>query len=389
MRGFIFFTFTVLLSILSTNNIFAQVTIGSSEPPMKGALLDLKQNSDGTSSKGLALPRVELISNKTLTVASGGAAEANHIGMIVYNTKTIETSKEEILCPGVHTWNGTRWIPMIPYPKYDTSVQPLAGPTPDLTDSRDGETYHTARFHSVKTTYSCKTGTNHTIVDAGIWMTQNLRYTGSLTNSPADNYVRMQYYTPSNTGANTARIRENGKLYNWAAASSQKGNTTTGDGNADNPPTYVSNEEGYGKPDAAKEIRRQGICPDGWHLPTHTEFYELKDALILRPDLYSSQTTASQANVGNIMKSTLSGSGTYQGTSKTADKGGFAGLLTGFANQDRVTGYGVSGFWWTSSSKMTVNSYKQRVDNSTTGVDNNSSSRNNHFAVRCKKDDIN
>ena len=387
MRDFIYYTFTILL-LTSPIKVFSQVTIGSSVPPAKGALLDLKQNNDGSSNKGLALPRVELAANNILTVASGSTEEINHIGLVVYNTKTIVTNKEELLCPGVHVWNGKRWTPAVPYPEYGAAPPSLAGPTADLIDSRDGESYHTARFHSVKWVYSCEKGTTYTLVDAGIWMTQNLRYTGSLSNSPADNYVNMQYYTPSNTGANTARIRENGKLYNWAAASSQKGNTTTGDGNADNPPTYVSNDEGYGKPDAATETRRQGICPDGWHLPTHTEWYELKDALILRPDLYSSQTSASSSNVGNVMKSTLSGSGTYQGTSKTADKGGFAGLLTGFANQNRVTGYAVSGFWWSSSSKMTVNSYKQRVDNSTTNVDSDGSSRNNLFSVRCKKNNI-
>jgi hypothetical protein len=43
-----------------TQSIQAQVTIGSDTEPNKDALLDLKQNNTGSSSKGLLLPRVSL-----------------------------------------------------------------------------------------------------------------------------------------------------------------------------------------------------------------------------------------------------------------------------------------------------------------------------------------
>lgn len=196
----------------------------------------------------------------------------------------------------------------------------------------------------------------------------------------------MQYSNPSNTGADAARIRANGKLYNWAAATFQKGNTTDGQGNVDNPPTFDANDEQRGKPGATTEVKRQGVCPVGWHLPTDTEFYTLTEALKLQPELYSSQTTA-DSNVGNVMKSTTGGAGSFQGTSKTSDQGGFDGLLTGFANTTSgISGYGVSAFWWSSSSFNLNNAYKRRVDNSTSSVDKDASARNNLFPVRCKKD---
>ena len=42
-------------------HIQGQVTIGTSVSPHQDALLDLKENSNGTATKGLLLPRVELI----------------------------------------------------------------------------------------------------------------------------------------------------------------------------------------------------------------------------------------------------------------------------------------------------------------------------------------
>jgi uncharacterized protein (TIGR02145 family) len=377
---------SIAILALVPTGAFSQVTIGSTEAPSKGALLDLKENLNGTSNKGLMLPRLELAANNILTIASGAASNSDYIGAVVYNTTKIETSEADRLCPGVHVWTGSKWQPLVLYP-INTIPPSLAGPEADLVDSRDGETYHTARFHSVKAgnPYSC-TSVEVVIIDAGIWMTQNLRYTQGLTNSPADTYIAMQYYTPSNTGATAARIRENGKLYNWAAASSQKGNTTTGQGNVDNPPAYDANNEGYNQAGATTEVRRQGVCPPGWHLPTDTEWYILTEALKLRPDLYSSQTTATDANAGNVMKNSTEAAGAYLGTSKPSDQGGFAGYLVGFANQNRVTGYGVSNHWWASSSYNGANSWKRRVDNSTSSIDWSPSSRNNHFSVRCKKD---
>lgn len=92
----------------------AQVTIGSSNPPVNGSILDLKQeNQTGANSKkGLGLPRVSLegISRldpcvKTADLQPGDNEE--HIGLIVYNTKLDMT---EGLCPGLYVWDGDKWI---------------------------------------------------------------------------------------------------------------------------------------------------------------------------------------------------------------------------------------------------------------------------------------
>lgn len=93
----------VLLSLcsllLSSGTISAQVTIGSSVEPDADAILDLKEKSDGTSQKGLLLPRVNL---RTSTDAYPLTTHVE--GMLVYNKKDSTTIK-----PGVFYNDGTQW----------------------------------------------------------------------------------------------------------------------------------------------------------------------------------------------------------------------------------------------------------------------------------------
>jgi len=105
-----------------------QVTIGATEPPVGGAMLDLKENdSNGgvTAYKGLALPRVKLSDlNKLypmfLTDPNDPASAANadydtdpeklamdrmHTGLTVYNVNIC-------LGRGVWVWAGNEWQPL-------------------------------------------------------------------------------------------------------------------------------------------------------------------------------------------------------------------------------------------------------------------------------------
>lgn len=78
----------------------AQVTIGSESSPNNNALLDLKENSSGTSTKGLLLPRVTLSSTTSFSPLSAHVA-----GMTVYNTATTGD-----VTPGYYINDGTRWV---------------------------------------------------------------------------------------------------------------------------------------------------------------------------------------------------------------------------------------------------------------------------------------
>lgn len=91
------FTFVIFVS---SPLVQGQVTIGSGKAPDKGALLDLKENEDGTSQKGLLLPRVALVSENEPSPLTEHIA-----GMYIYNT-----TKNSELEEGNYFNNGLKWI---------------------------------------------------------------------------------------------------------------------------------------------------------------------------------------------------------------------------------------------------------------------------------------
>lgn len=118
MIRFIRQTLPTLGLLILAAQLNAQVSIGSLRPPATGTILDLKEDkslsSNATSTLGLGLPRVELISitipdTKTLaqTIKGNGATEnweaKAHTGLLVYNIGTATIQK------GLYVWNGQEW----------------------------------------------------------------------------------------------------------------------------------------------------------------------------------------------------------------------------------------------------------------------------------------
>lgn len=92
--------FLLALIIISVSQLQAQVTIGSGGSPHSDALLELKENDSGTSSKGLLLPRVSLMSTYLPDPLSG------HVeGMTVYNQAT-----QNDVTPGYYYNDGMQWL---------------------------------------------------------------------------------------------------------------------------------------------------------------------------------------------------------------------------------------------------------------------------------------
>lgn len=122
-------TLTIILLGLFFLSVKAQVTIGTGEEPIAGALLQLKSIDNITDDtknayKGLALPRVTLSDKNQLypmflnspddpTSGPDAAYQADkpgidksHTGLIVYNL-TGDDDKE--LCLGLNQWDGEKW----------------------------------------------------------------------------------------------------------------------------------------------------------------------------------------------------------------------------------------------------------------------------------------
>lgn len=113
------------LAVASTAK--AQVTIGNSDPPIQGTLLQLKENDnpEENASKGLILPRVQLSDKNNLFPMFADPSNNNtpnsdyanpdykneqdklHTGLIVFNTNRCAPFGK-----GVFLWNGQKWYPI-------------------------------------------------------------------------------------------------------------------------------------------------------------------------------------------------------------------------------------------------------------------------------------
>lgn len=126
----------VTLLLFFTLCLEAQVTIGSSTPPHNDALLDLKEESNGTSTKGLLLPRV------SLKATNDPEPLTDHVaGMTVYNTTPSNINDPSYdakyhVSKGFYYNDGTKWeklylggtnwfyMPSIMIPTSSPGVQP-------------------------------------------------------------------------------------------------------------------------------------------------------------------------------------------------------------------------------------------------------------------------
>ncbi|MDH6354402.1 hypothetical protein M2132_000730 [Dysgonomonas sp. PH5-45] len=118
---FIFYAAFFLMAQYYSCFLQAQATIGSSDEPNKGSLLDLKERSgvNENSTKGLLLPRVNLEDINELypmfeksDVSYNATEKKKHTGLLVYN---LTDSPPKKLCPGVYSWSSAEWI-RIPEP---------------------------------------------------------------------------------------------------------------------------------------------------------------------------------------------------------------------------------------------------------------------------------
>ena len=136
------------------NSILSQVTIGSGIKPNEGVILDLKEKAGGgaNSTRGLALPRVQLTTISSLDDIDTDLDKNAHIGLTIYVPKEFENN-----CPGVYIWMGSVWNGI----NTDASKAPEFITETDI----DGNVY-TAKIFKRN---GCKGGT--------YWFTSNLRTT--------------------------------------------------------------------------------------------------------------------------------------------------------------------------------------------------------------------
>ncbi len=203
-----------------------------------------------------------------------------------------------------------------------------------LTDSRDGQTYKTV-----------------TIGDQ-VWMAENLNY--AYTGVP----YNYSGYTSESTSwcyndepSNCAKY---GRLYTWAAAVGK-----------------TEEECGYENECNLPSGNIQGVCPEGWHLPSKTEFETLFTAV------------GGQDSAGTTLKST---SGWYNDGNGT-DAFGFSALPAGGRNY--YGSYYLEGsiaLFWSSTEYDSYYAYDMYLDYSYGIAGLGNGYKGYGFSVRCLKD---
>lgn len=443
-----------------------QVTIGSGLTPSPGAILDLKEEVDGTSKKGIVIPRVKLVnrtipSGETLAQTIQGTApnsnwdKDEHIGLMVYNTNPIETSANRV-CPGIHVWNGEEWLPLLAYPEalerkvqdetisiirsfeylesdpaqanFNKSLWPadkqaaaqngdyILGntKTQSVKDLQNND-YKTSRFYvgyrlltvSYKTqrSYRCNASETPNWVDTGetstqtekiftdgIWTTESMRTTagipkqdGTVAGKPSATEPRYHHPSKGSSITSTQAL-----LYNWAAATNSENNLETDDTGG----SQVS------------DIQMQGICPDGWHLPSDQEWTDLENGIILKTNTFSSTgnigsplldydgANRTAVNLGTAMKTTTSIGAATGGTSKTSALGGFDAYLVGhITTGDASTEHWHTANFWSASNSSVSQAWSRRMTNSVVEPGNQkfvtrpAQDKSLLLSVRCKKND--
>jgi hypothetical protein len=402
---------------------YAQVTIGAGFEPLGGAILDLKENDsngDVTATKGMMLPRVNLTNLTDITADITGVTATENLkytGLTVYNVnKCVST----LAGTGVYVWSGTEW-------------QPLAPLAP-------GVQKHAAKPGVYEEFYSAEFGT------AGRWMTTNLvawKYDGNKHSTDTDPS------NPATGGSGTPRTLEGpnanisggnstaywcypgnisgstdlgmtdpmaynnnphiGLLYTWDAATAGKGGAD-GMGSAIDEGTYEETTEIA----AGKQLRIQGICPAGWHLPSDLEWTELEKYIYEHAEDFSSYTQAQREAFPNNgvwdpawslnsvqyrpTEYPLGGHGTAMrlgcgdvsdladGLGNSLVMGGFGALLTGQSWVGFDMMYGERGMYWTSSTGSGAGAWHRYLIRDWDLVWRGVARREGLEAVRCKKD---
>lgn len=96
----------------------------------------------------------------------------------------------------------------------------------------------------------------------------------------------------------------------------------------------------------------QGICPDGWHIPTQAESNYLRNILETEPLKYSNNTGDPILNAGSTVKDAceaVPSNITGRGASKTILEGGFSIMVGGSFYNGHVHNMGRLGGFWTTT----------------------------------------
>ena len=231
-----------------------------------------------------------------------------------------------------------------------TTNSESGGETGNFTDTRDSHEYRWVK------------------IGEQVWMAENLAYLPSVNPSSSESNTDPYYYVYDYQGSSVSEAKATsnyatyGVLYNWPAAMAGASSSS-------------ANPSGV-----------QGVCPDGWHVPSDAEWKELEMHFGM------SQTEADGTEWrGTDEGGKLKETGTthwYSPNTGATNESGFSSLPGGYRdNNGNYTGMGLNACFWSSAEFVSGDNAWYRIlyyDRSEVG--RNGCSNDYGLSVRCIRD---
>ncbi|MDP1746057.1 MAG: FISUMP domain-containing protein [Bacteroidota bacterium] len=200
------------------------------------------------------------------------------------------------------------------------AISPIISNCGILNDTRDGQQYQTVTI-----------GTQ-------CWMRQNLNYgiqVADVTAMTNNSVVEKACY--NNTTSNCSTY---GSIYTWDEAMN-----------------YGTNQ--------------QGICPNGWHIPTKAQFQILINFL-------------GSSTAGQKMKTTSANSPSWDGTNAS----GFTAISGGIGQGTNYLYMGTRNTYWSSTQFSATDAYDYGLTSGINTLDEAPNTKNSGYCIRCIQDNI-
>ena len=203
------------------------------------------------------------------------------------------------------------------------------------------------------------------LIGTQCWMRQNLRVThfpdGNAIPAANSNQTVPAYYLNNNIAA---QVPQRGLLYNWYAAMNNASSNN-------NTPSGV-----------------QGICPNGWHLPSNNEW-------TIMLNFVSNQASYMCNNNNTYVATALAAKTTWETNNSTCNVGWsmstnndtrFTAIPSGYW-EGSYTGVNTQARYWTTTQYNGDNAYYRGIYNNWSTVDNSYFSKTRGLSVRCLRDE--
>ncbi|MBW8050506.1 MAG: hypothetical protein FVQ77_09235 [Cytophagales bacterium] len=233
--------------------------------------------------------------------------------------------------------------------------QGVGGPiTSTLTDPRDGQVYNTV------------------LIGTQWWMAENLNYGTYVPIATGQAGAGTQKYCQNLAGVNDASCPFGG-LYEWTEIMNGSASCNgTGAPPNDKCPTNV-----------------QGVCPAGWHVPSHYEWTTLEKNVGTNPGAFPYDITTTGVwlgtDEGGNLKQTGIANWTTPNTGAT-NTSGFTALPSGQSWSGSFYYTGSYGYWWSSTESSGANAWARELIYNTAQVRRGYANKATGFSVRCVKD---